>query len=283
MNRKALTVLAFAGWGLFALSLFSHAPAGEPRGGIDAALTPNCPADIAPAGGDGQVNVNDLLAVINAWGPCPGGCQTASDCDDANPCTADACINGVCQNIQLSNCCTVAGNCTPVPNATVGCLGNQCVIIGCSPGFLDCNGLYSDGCEVNRNTDPQNCGGCGVVCVSLPNANVGCVNGSCVFLGCLPGFADCNSNLTDGCEASLNNSPQHCGTCNSPCLLPNAAAVFVNGTCAIGFCNVGFADCDGIVANGCETNTNTNLQNCGGCNMPCPTHFHCQAGICVPN
>lgn len=31
----------------------------------------NCPADIAPAGGDDLVNVADLLAVIGAWGPCP--------------------------------------------------------------------------------------------------------------------------------------------------------------------------------------------------------------------
>ena len=30
-----------------------------------------CPGDIAPAGGDGAVNVDDLLAVINAWGACP--------------------------------------------------------------------------------------------------------------------------------------------------------------------------------------------------------------------
>jgi len=30
-----------------------------------------CPADIAPAGGNGQVNVDDLLAVINGWGACP--------------------------------------------------------------------------------------------------------------------------------------------------------------------------------------------------------------------
>jgi outer membrane protein assembly factor BamB len=30
-----------------------------------------CPPDISPPGGDGVVNVNDLLAVINAWGPCP--------------------------------------------------------------------------------------------------------------------------------------------------------------------------------------------------------------------
>ena len=33
---------------------------------------PNCLADIAPAGGDGSVNVNDLLQVINNWGPCQG-------------------------------------------------------------------------------------------------------------------------------------------------------------------------------------------------------------------
>ena len=34
----------------------------------------NCPADIAPPGppvGDDSVNVSDLLAVINAWGACP--------------------------------------------------------------------------------------------------------------------------------------------------------------------------------------------------------------------
>ena len=30
-----------------------------------------CPADIAPPGGNNIVNVDDLLAVINAWGPCP--------------------------------------------------------------------------------------------------------------------------------------------------------------------------------------------------------------------
>jgi hypothetical protein len=31
----------------------------------------NCPPDIAPPGGNRVVNVQDLLAVINAWGACP--------------------------------------------------------------------------------------------------------------------------------------------------------------------------------------------------------------------
>jgi hypothetical protein len=30
-----------------------------------------CPADIAPPGGNGAVDVDDLLAVISGWGPCP--------------------------------------------------------------------------------------------------------------------------------------------------------------------------------------------------------------------
>ncbi|MCI0674949.1 MAG: hypothetical protein L0Y42_04135 [Phycisphaerales bacterium] len=31
-----------------------------------------CAADVAPPGGDGVVNVADLLALIGVWGPCPG-------------------------------------------------------------------------------------------------------------------------------------------------------------------------------------------------------------------
>jgi hypothetical protein len=32
---------------------------------------PRCPADIAPAIGNCAVNIDDLLAVISAWGACP--------------------------------------------------------------------------------------------------------------------------------------------------------------------------------------------------------------------
>jgi hypothetical protein len=33
-----------------------------------------CPADIVPAGGNGSVNIDDLLSVINNWGPCAAPC-----------------------------------------------------------------------------------------------------------------------------------------------------------------------------------------------------------------
>ncbi len=38
-----------------------------------------CPADIAPPGGNGQVNVGDLLAIINSWGPCANCAACAAD------------------------------------------------------------------------------------------------------------------------------------------------------------------------------------------------------------
>src|SRR5687768_4793670 len=54
---------------------------------------PNCPADIAPSpDGNGVVDVDDLLTVINAWGACPtddadgdGWTIQEGDCNDANP------------------------------------------------------------------------------------------------------------------------------------------------------------------------------------------------------
>lgn len=47
---------------------------------------PVCPADIAPVGGDGVVNVIDLLAVISGWGVCAAPCP---------PCHSD--VNHDCQ------------------------------------------------------------------------------------------------------------------------------------------------------------------------------------------
>jgi hypothetical protein len=40
--------------------------------GVGEDTVPTCPADIAPAGGNGVVNVDDLLLVINTWGACSG-------------------------------------------------------------------------------------------------------------------------------------------------------------------------------------------------------------------
>ena len=52
-----------------------------------------CPADISPGGGDGVVNVNDLLAVITSWGSCPIPCPPRCAADIAPIPAGDCAVN----------------------------------------------------------------------------------------------------------------------------------------------------------------------------------------------
>ncbi len=96
---------------------------------------------------------------------------------------------------------------------------------------------------------------------------------------CAPGFADCNGDASDGCEADLA-SPAHCGACANACALAHATAACDGGSCAIGACDPGFADCDGSAANGCETDLQTNSDDCGVCGNVCPAGSKCGGGSC---
>lgn len=52
----------------------------------------------------------------------------------------------------------------------------------CEEGYADCNNSESDGCEVNTNSDPRNCGSCGNACDAV--AGQACVAGRCVVEPC---------------------------------------------------------------------------------------------------
>ncbi len=55
------------------------------------------------------------------------------------------------------------------------------------------------------------------------------------------------------------------------------------GDCEAAVCAVGSGDCDGRVDNGCETDTETNANHCGGCGRACPFGASCVAGLCEKN
>lgn len=63
------------------------------------------------------------------------------------------------------------------------------------------------------------------------------------------------------------------------CLLPNAATTCRSGACAIDRCDVGFGDCNGIVADGCETSLSSS-PNCGACGSTCGSGV-CSLRTCV--
>ena len=109
-------------------------------------------------------------------------CGVVKDQPDAGPmidapltCESD---ESVCSNrcVNTQNDPLHCGTCSPcaLENATAGCVQGVCVVATCTIGFCDSNG--SGGCEAQPNfqTDPMNCGGCGIVCG----------NGACVAGGC---------------------------------------------------------------------------------------------------
>ncbi len=123
--------------------------------------------------------------------------------------------------------------------------------------------------------DPKNCGACGVTC----GANMACGGGACA---CTPGFADCNHDPSDGCEADLSNDDQNCGTCGRGCFIFCGVGC-AGGVCPIagGGCIAGFGDCDGNAANGCETRLSNDPNNCGCCGIVCASGTTCVAGVCM--
>jgi len=62
------------------------------------------------------------------------------------------------------------------------CTSGSCGF-ACEDGWADCNGRIDDGCEVNTNSDPGNCGGCGKPCDAV--AGQACVNGQCAVEPCV--------------------------------------------------------------------------------------------------
>jgi hypothetical protein len=70
------------------------------------------------------------------------------------------------------------------------------------------------------------CGACGVVCPASPHYQPTCTAGVCAG-ACMPGFADCNADPSDGCETNLLNERVNCGQCGRVCIIGKCKA----GTC----------------------------------------------------
>jgi len=82
-----------------------------------------------------------------------------------------------------------------------------------------------------------------VTCPQIGNG-ASCVNGVCQ-LQCPAGTADCNLDITDGCETNTSASITNCGSCGFSCLnLGIAQPQCIGGACQ-GACGMGFLNCDG--------------------------------------
>lgn len=96
---------------------------------------------------------------------------------DCNQAFADGCEENLVNS--LAHCGQCGMGCTPA-NATGVCTMGSCRIQTCAPGFRDCNMMVGDGCEIDGNSDLNNCGVCGRSC-SANNATSACTAGACTF------------------------------------------------------------------------------------------------------
>lgn len=169
------------------------------------------------------------------WGCAKGACQVvcAANWGECNDDPEDGCETSLTTN---ENC----GACGKACKTGEVCSQKRCV---CDPTQTNCcdpGQVLCDGKCVDVGSNPDHCGACGNKCPGAPldgggNVQVTCVQGKCGF-ACDSGYADCNKDLSDGCEAWLRFDANHCGACGTACSHDQPC---VEGVCATAPCDAG--------------------------------------------
>ena len=104
----------------------------------------------------------------------------------------------------------------------------------------------------------------------------------CAVTTCSFPWASCESSKFP-CDTNLLNDNDNCGACGKRCSggsFNNSTWTCVDGECGFSCTGVGFRNCDGDPANGCETSVRYDTKNCGACGLECPPGHLCEEGIC---
>jgi alpha-tubulin suppressor-like RCC1 family protein len=217
----------------------------------------------------------DLQSDIANCGACARTCASGQRCE-AGTCVV-AC--GVGQTICEGSCVYLAtdpANCGACgagcagrfANSAPNCASGVCVLGTCASGFSNCDGVPLNGCEVNTRTNLRHCGGCDQQC-AIADATATCSTGRCALVACTMGFGNCDGSELNGCETRTDTDASHCGVCGRACRFANASATCIAGACQLGACGSGFANCNGLDGDGCETDLASTATACSGCTNSC--------------
>lgn len=142
-----------------------------------------------------------------------------------------------------------------------------CIEGGCSTPTCD-TGYHACGSSCLPDDAVESCGSSCTPCETPPHATPTCTSGACGF-ECIAPYADCDGNAANGCEVDTTTSAANCGGCGNVCRTDHGTAACIDSMCALGVCDAGWADCNGLLSDGCEISTDTNPANCGACGSVC--------------
>lgn len=203
---------------------------------------------------------------------------TLISCDDQNPCTDDACVDGKCTNTPINGLCSDGNLCTIDDKCSNGiCQGtplvcndnNPCTNDSCDPDF---------GCIFEPNDEPCDDGN---ICTVGDRCDGGVCRGGKDLLSC-EDQNPCTDDVcvpSKGCVHIPNNAPCDDG---DPCTLGD---VCKKGVCLPGnlpaICDDNNPCTDDICKKGIGC---VYLPNSAPCDdgEPCFQNDHCQDGKCVP-
>jgi len=276
---------------------------------IDDSSTPDTGrSDTQPSDTGGDTSAPDVPDTIDATDQAdvpPTGCDA---------CTPEqTCCNDRCVDLQSSaaHCGACGASCLAAQGvAAASCVEGACQIDACDVGLRDCDEMASNGCEVDTETESDNCGACGATCA--PGQD--CMNGTCACPGgtlgddnnCGACGVACGPFETCGgascvCESGDLNDDANCGGCGNACPagetcnrdpstgdyacgcpsgLISCAGVCVDPLTDSDHCNACFNECaagstcsSGVCT--CPTGSLNDNQNCGGCGNICPSGTTC--------
>jgi hypothetical protein len=244
---------------------------------VEARCAVTCNAGFADCDGDPSSGCEASLESVAHCGRCGAACAGGTPLCAVTDAVA-RCVSG-CPSLHarcgmqcvetaraVEHCGACDRRCPRAPNAEPTCTGGVCGQ-QCAQGFADCDGDPSNGCEVDLAQSTTHCGRCDRACASAPGGVAFCADGRC-GLRCDAQRGDCDGDPSNGCEVDLQRAPLHCGRCSNACVVgSNAQPTCTTGACGSA-CVEGFADCDGVAANGCEASLR-GTANCGRCGVAC--------------
>lgn len=164
------------------------------------------------------------------------------------------------------------------------CSNSRCEML-CHENSGDCDHIVDNGCEASLDSDPNNCGACGIKCA----AGDVCWQGAC---GCPSGQVVCNGQCV-----RLSDDAKNCGACGNECetapsdsiswtcgegVIPDGAAIACVDSKCQPTCKGDHSDCNSnFCGDGCEVSVTDDSKNCGACGRSCTDDQVCFDSKCL--